>query len=183
MTLPEFTTDGILPPGDYELTFASLRDSFLVTGEGLGPNWDSEWRSKLVDNLETMVNQLWTMGLEEIFINGSFVEKKDHPNDIDGYFVCPLKYFASGKLHKDLNFLDPGIWTWSPSDLKKGANSAKRQLPMWLVYRVELYPHYGQFSGLRDKQGHELQFPSAFRQRCSDGKQKGIIRLVKGETS
>lgn len=39
----------------------------------------------------------------------------------------------------------------------------KRQLPMWHHYRVELYPHYGQGSGIRDPLGYELKFPSAFR--------------------
>jgi hypothetical protein len=26
------------------------------------------------------------------------VEEKDHPNDIDGYFVCDLQVLASGEL-------------------------------------------------------------------------------------
>ena len=34
---------------------------------------------------------------------------------------------------------------------------------MWHRCRVELYPHVGQLSGIRDKYGNELEFPSAFR--------------------
>ena len=48
---------------------------------------------------------------------------------------------------------------------------------MWHQYRVELYPHYGQPSGVRDKYGHELEFPSAFRQSRCDGKPKGIVKI------
>lgn len=53
----------------------------------------------------------------------------------------------------------------------------KRQLPMWHVYRVELYPHVGQLTGIRDKFGHELEFPSAFRQSRGTGLPKGIVKI------
>jgi hypothetical protein len=53
----------------------------------------------------------------------------------------------------------------------------KQQLPMWHQYRVELYPHYGQLSGIRDGHGHELEFPSAFRQSRRDGTPRGIIKI------
>ena len=65
----------------------------------------------------------------EVFADGSFVEEKDHPNDIDGYFVCSL------------------------TDLS---------------------------SGIRDRQGHELEFPSAFRQSRRNGRPRDIIKLKFG---
>jgi hypothetical protein len=84
-----FTEEGLLPPGDVELTLAELRFSMLVAGPGPShPDWDTAWRGELVDNLELMVRELWAVGIAEIFIDGSFVEDKEHPNDIDGYFVC-----------------------------------------------------------------------------------------------
>ncbi len=46
----------------------------------------------------------------------------------------------------------------------------------------ELYPHYGQPSGLRDAWGYELEFPSAFRLSRS-GKPRGIVRLVREASS
>lgn len=184
MELPSFDSDGLLPPGDYELTFDELRNSFLVTGSGCGPGWDTPWRSRLVDNLETLVKQLWIVGLDKVFINGSFVEQKDHPNDIDGYFECDLRYYVSGKLTKDLNLLDTHhAWTWSPKALKPERNSVKAQLPMWRIYRVELYPHCILNTGIVDEYGHELPFPSAFRQRRSDSKPKGIVLLKKGDSN
>jgi len=55
------------------------------------------------------------VGIREVFADGSFVEEKDHPYDVDGYFVCALAELASGELARNLNLLDPyKIWTWDP---------------------------------------------------------------------
>ncbi len=179
--LPPFTDAGLLPPADYTLTLDELRASVLVEGPMPPPensHWDGGWRRKLVDNLGVMVSQLWQVGITEIFINGSFVEDKDHPNDIDGYFVCDLRRLASGDLERQLNLLDPHkVWTWDPTTRRPYRGYPKKQLPMWHQYRVELYPHVGQLSGIQDKHGHELEFPSAFRQSRRDGQPKGIIKI------
>ena len=117
--IPDFDENGLLPVGDYEVTLTELRASILVRGPRdriKYPNWDAIWRLWLVDPLEMMVNQLWTVGVRKIYINGSFVEDKDHPNDIDGYFVCDRGELASGRLVSALNRLDPQkVWTWDPS--------------------------------------------------------------------
>ncbi|HEY3656189.1 MAG TPA: hypothetical protein VGL34_14580 [Steroidobacteraceae bacterium] len=90
--------DGLLPAGDYELDFQRLRESFLVTGAGgKSPTRDAAWREFLVNNLQIMTEQLWNVGVTDVFADGSLVEK-DHPNDIDGYFVCSLQALASGEL-------------------------------------------------------------------------------------
>jgi hypothetical protein len=179
-SLPPFTDEGLLPSGDYALTLDQLRSSLLVLGppdRGRSPHWDGEWRRRLVDNLGILVRQLWQVGITVIFVNGSFAEDKEHPNDIDGYFECELQRLASGDLQRELNLLDPHkIWTWDPGTRRPYRGSPKRQLPMWHVYRVELFPHFGQCSGIRDVHGHELEFPSAFRQ-TRDGRPKGIIRV------
>ena len=138
--LPSFTSDGLLPPGDYVLTLDELRASVLVSGPQPpreDSHWDATWRQELVGNLGVLVGQLWQVGITEIFVNGSFVEDKDHPND----------------------------------------TYAKRQLPMWHRYRVDLYPHVGQLSGILDSHGHELEFPAAFRRSRRDGQPKGIIKV------
>ena len=111
-----FDSHGLLPPGDYELTFEELRHSLLVRGPGRADStWDTAWRESLVGNLEVMTRQLWQAGIRDVFTDGSFVEEKDHPNDIDGYFVCTLTDLASGELTRRLNLLDPHkIWTWDP---------------------------------------------------------------------
>jgi hypothetical protein len=46
-TLPNFTADGVLPPGDYAMTLDELEDSILVLGPGQPrdhPVWDAAWR-------------------------------------------------------------------------------------------------------------------------------------------
>ncbi len=178
--VPQFDENGVLPPGDYPLTLDQLRESLLVEGSQLSSHWDRDWRLALVENLSVMCRQLWQVGIVEIFVNGSFVEDKDHPNDIDGYFVCDFRRLASGDLQRELNVLDPHkIWTWDPASRRPYRGYPKKQLPMWHIYRVELYPHYGQSSGIRDKFGHELEFPSAFRQSRRDGKPKGIVQIVR----
>jgi hypothetical protein len=63
---PAFTSDGLLPPADYELTFDELRRSLLVAGPGADyPNWDVTWRRRLVDNLEILAKQLWQVGVRD----------------------------------------------------------------------------------------------------------------------
>lgn len=184
ISLPPFDSDGLLPAGDYALTFEELRQTQLVKGPGgASSTWDAAWRRSLVANLEIMTRQLWQVGVQEVFADGSFVEEKDHPNDIDGYFVCTLADLSSGELTRKLNLLDPyKIWTWDPRSRQAFRGYPKKQLPMWHRYRIELYPHVSGFSsGIRDKQGHELEFPSAFRQSRRDGKARGIIKLKAGE--
>ena len=184
-SLPSFDSEGLLPAGDYALTFAELRRSSLVVGPGTsGSVWDVPWRESLVGNLEIMTRELWQVGVREVFADGSFVEEKAHPNDIDGYFVCKLEDLTSGELTRRLNLLDPfKVWTWDPRSRQPFRGYPKKQLPMWHRYRIELYPHVaGFFSGIRDRQGQELEFPSAFRQSRRDGKPRGIIKLVSGES-
>jgi hypothetical protein len=180
--LPPFTDEGLLPTGDYLMALEELRASFLVTGIGVSSRtWDTDWRAHLVDGLATLVRQLWQVGVDRIFVDGSFVEDKDHPNDIDGYFECSLQHLASGQLQRDLNALDPHkVWTWHPASRRLDPDSTKRQLPMWHHYRVELYPHYpGLLSGIRDQFGNELQFPSAFRLSRRAHRPKGIVQIVR----
>jgi hypothetical protein len=179
--VPDFTTEGVLPKGDYSLSFDELRNSHLVKGTSERSTWDSVWRAELVDNLEVLVNQLWTVGISEIFIDGSFVEDKDHPNDIDGYFICDLETLSTGELEQKLNALDVHkVWTWSPRSRVTVPGFPKKQLPMWNVYRIELYPHVGQLTGIKDKYGNEQTFPSAFRISRRNSLQKGIIKIERG---
>lgn len=180
----QFDEAGLLPPGNYEMALEELKNSILVEGPGEGyPNWDHEWRRGLVENLSTLVGQLWEVGVTEIFVNGSFVEDKNHPNDIDGYFECSFVDVASGKLQRELNELDPyKVWTWNASSRRPYRNQPKLQLPMWHRYRVELYPHYVDLSlpsGIQDEFGNDLPFPAAFRKSRREHKPKGIIKIVR----
>jgi len=188
--IPPFDPDGLLPPGDYEVSFDELRNSVLVRGNVVGADqsgWDSAWRLHLVQNLEVLARQLWEVGIRDIYADGSFVEDKAHPNDIDGYFDCPLDLLSTGELTRQLNFLDPfKAWTWDTASRRPYQGYPKKQLPMWHRYRIELYPHVpglGIGSGIADRFGHELEFPSVFRQSRRDGKPRGIVKIRYGGES
>ncbi len=181
MRLPScFDSDGLLPPGDYHATFDELRQSILVGGAA-GIDWDSDWRAYLVDQAELLVRQLWQIGVQEIFLDGSFAEDKAHPNDVDGYFECDVRELATGNLQRKLNLLDAHkIWTWDQRSRRAASGTTKKQLPMWHVYRVELYPHTPLVtSGIVDEHGIDLPFPAAFRRHRPTGKRKGIVKIVR----
>lgn len=182
-----FDDDGLLPVGDYPMTIAELRDSLLVVGPGEErcPRWDAKWRLKLVNNLEVVASQLWSVGITEIYIDGSFVEDKDHPKDIDGYFECDMYRVRTRKLEEQLNAAAGiRVWGWSNDLRSPHHESDKRELPIWHKYRVELYPHcIGQFSGIRDEHGNNLTFPAAFRKSRRKQRPRGIVKLVKEEAA
>ena len=71
--LPPFTSDGLLPPGDYELTLEALGASMLVIGpeSDSSGGWDRTWRAQLVATLGVLVRQLWHVGVSDIFVDGS----------------------------------------------------------------------------------------------------------------
>lgn len=78
MMLPPFAENGCLPAGTYPMTFQSLRESMLVLGLGEPaeyPHWDAGWRDQLTKNAESLVRELWQVGIEDIFLDGSFVEE------------------------------------------------------------------------------------------------------------
>lgn len=186
MPIPSnFNSDGLLDPGTYDASFADIRNSILVLGDGSSPTWAAEWRAELVNRAEILVKQLWAVGVSDVFLDGSFVENKDHPNDIDGYFDPHLSILNAvdmvtfQKIVSDLNNLDPHkIWNWDPRSRKAYRGYPKKQLPMWLFYRVEFFPHLDQGTGIKDQYGNDQKFPAAFRQSRSEFKPKGIIKVI-----
>ena len=72
MELPKkFSECGTLPPRDYELTIGDLISSILVEGPNPQPiHWDTQWRRQLVINLAIIANQLWSVGVNHLFIDG-----------------------------------------------------------------------------------------------------------------
>ena len=178
--IPKFTAEGMLPPGDYEATFDELRESVLVLGvPGHSEHWDAAWRLYLVDRLEELTLELWQVGITEVFVDGSFTEEKDHPNDIDGYFVCDRMAYLTGQVARELNLRNPHkVWTWRNESRTYYRNYPKAQLPMWHHYRVELWAHYGQMSGILDEFSNQLAFPAAFRKSREGHKPRGIVKII-----
>jgi len=176
----QFNDYDCLPAGDYHLTMDELRSSLLVEGAG-DAGWDKSWRAQLVTNLEIVVNQLWQAGVTEIFVDGSFVERRDHPNDIDVYFECELMDIATGRLEERLNEIDPRkSWTWDDERREYDEKTGKRQLPMWFAYHVEAWPDFGQGSTvIHPITGEELTHPELFRITRLGAKPKGIIKIIR----
>jgi hypothetical protein len=178
--LPPFTAEGLLPPGDYAVTLDEIRNSHLVNGPSPSPSWDRAWRSSLVDHLEILVSDLWQCGIDRIFVSGSFVELKDRPSDIDGYFECDKLQFLRGELERHLNLVNADrVWTWDLNQKSWSDEAASAQLPMWHLHRAELWPHYDRVGGGTDSYGHDMLFPSLFRRTKYPHRQKGIIRIVR----
>lgn len=178
--IPPFAETGMLPAGDYEVTLDELRQSVLVTGgDSPSAGWDADHRLWLVDQLEILVQELRQVGITNIYADGSFAEKKDHPNDIDGYFECDKMELYDGKIERELNLINPHkVWTWDDSSRRTYRGYPKGQLPMWHHYRVELWPHVGQKVGIVDEYGNELDFPAAFRKSRDNHQLRGIVKIA-----
>lgn len=73
--IPEFDVNGLLPPGIHAATW----DEF---GQKFG---DSSFRQKLLTGLRKGLDSLRIVGCKTVYIDGSFVTKKEQPNDYD---VC-----------------------------------------------------------------------------------------------
>jgi hypothetical protein len=180
--LPTSFTEGILPDYIYEISEKDIRSSILINGDKSSDlTWDKEHRKKLFDGFMVLANELKSCGFDHIFLDGSFVEEKGHPNDIDAYFDLGLRLGIEGsvKVHQRLTQLKQQskmqIWDWTNRVLLPGFK--KPQLKMWVLHKVEIFPHYGLPSGIKDDNGNDLQFPAAFRQSRSSTMSKGIVKL------
>lgn len=179
-----FDAHGMLH-GDHELTIDQLRESLLVHGPTPNsPNWDAAWRRKLVDNLEILIKQLWSVKIHEIFVGGSFAELFcEHPRDIDGYFICDIKPgsdYVTGRLEKRLNDLDPyRVWTW---EFGRRDERGERQIPMWHQYHINLFPLTlpAMPCGIPGPKGELQGYDQAFRRSRRGWKPRGMIQIVEG---
>ncbi len=73
MLLPsEFDEDGVLPPGDYELTVPELRSSMLVVGPTSAlPSWDAAYNLIAEDRAHFVVPADYTDGSQlDVTIKG-----------------------------------------------------------------------------------------------------------------
>jgi hypothetical protein len=177
------------------MTFAQLRESILVVGEDWIPGWDEVWRRYLLDNLETLVQSLWVIGMETIFVDGSFCSAKPRPGDIDAFYELPLPETINEikdekerrtfiltyvtVISEQLNqFFGAPIWNiWDKMHVDEYGNA---HTEMWRMYKCELYPScWGVYAGGLYPNGRKLKFDEYFR-FDQDGIPKGMIQLVKG---
>lgn len=72
--IPAFEPDGLLPPGTHECNYPELRTALAF----------SEKRVRLLDGLSRLLNTLPDKSpIQSILIDGSFVQDKTDPSDLD----------------------------------------------------------------------------------------------------
>lgn len=72
-SIPDFDDRGFLPPGIHPADWSEVFDRF---------GWN-EHRQHLLIGLQRACEILWLVGMDTLYLNGSFVSIKDEPNDYD----------------------------------------------------------------------------------------------------
>ncbi|MFQ5565548.1 MAG: hypothetical protein ACE5EU_04215 [Paracoccaceae bacterium] len=75
MPIPEFNELGELPPGEHEATLDEIEQRFGSA---------NAVRRRLMGGLRRAAANLAAAGVRKIWVDGSFITSKAHPNDIDG---------------------------------------------------------------------------------------------------
>lgn len=141
--IPEFNPDGNLPPGVHWATWQEFMERFGTTPR----------RQELLKGLRSAIDSLSKAGCQTIYIDGSFVTKKENPNDFDGCWDIE---------GVDAELLDPILLDLNPKREKQKAK-----------YRGELFPA----SFLADAEGKTYL---AFFQIDRNGNPKGIVAIDLG---
>lgn len=140
MSIPRFNAYGLLPPGFHPATMEELKRKF-----GFSPTR----RSLIEDGLGLVVGDLVSMGVLELFVDGSFVEQDPSPGDLDGYVLAE----ATSKVYREI---------------------AERQ-ELWLMqYRMDIWPAATDVEG----DGSQTYFEQLFSHTADDPpRPKGIVNL------
>ncbi len=114
--IPDFTDEGMLPPGIHRATLREVRDKL---GWGLR-------RRDLLDRLEAGLRLMKNCGIDRVYLDGSFVTEKDRPGDIDCCYDVPPGT-------TNLRMMYP-IWPWTSvnramSKMLYGAELAPSRAP------------------------------------------------------
>jgi hypothetical protein len=151
----------------------------LVKGPKNGsPNWNTQWRGLLVRNLRSVAKTLGYLGVEHLIIDGSFVEQKDHPNDIDAYFPISRERWVSREVERELNLRrSEDVWDWDPyrAHIPADPRVPHRKPPFWHKYRIDLFPDFSQKAIHHEHLGW-LTFKDGFRHTRS-GHPKGVVKI------
>lgn len=71
--IPNFETNGNLPPGIYNATIEEVIERF-----GINPH-----RVNLIDGLIKLITHLEEIGCYMVYLDGSFITSKEYPSDYD----------------------------------------------------------------------------------------------------
>nr|MDZ8016363.1 hypothetical protein [Nostoc sp. ZfuVER08] len=141
--IPEFNPDGNLPPGEHWATWQEFATRFGTTPR----------RQQLLKGLRSAIDSLSKAGCQTIYIDGSFVTKKENPNDFDGCWDIK---------GVDAELLDPILLDLNPKREKQKAK-----------YQGELFPA----SFIADAEGKTYL---EFFQIDRNGNPKGIVAIDLG---
>jgi hypothetical protein len=144
MPIPELNTEGLLPEGVYDCTLDEI-------GARFGRFQMTDRRIWLFEKLRELVEEERQAGLAiELFVDGSFVNDKPEPNDIDLVIVLPADY----------NFT---------SELPPFRYNATSQAQVRRRYRFDVY-----FVRQNSTEYHERRY---FFQKTREDQRKGILRI------
>lgn len=95
MSLPPLSSAGLLPPGIHKTTLQEMEIRFATNAH----------RRDLYDKFVQGANRLFSAGATHLWVDGSYVTDKEHPNDIDCMWEPGLNMEWD---HLD-DFLDHGL--------------------------------------------------------------------------
>ncbi len=171
----KFLKNGLLPAGDHEISLADLEQN-IKAGPGGGQTWDTKWRLQLLEEFKKRFQQLKSVSITEVYIDGSYATDKYHPNDMDVYFVVPRKVWRESA-EPALKKIDPDFWRFETvTDV-----SGKTGYPMAFSRHVEMFPVYQEHTPAY-AECEELIDPkiSFFRNDKWSHRPKGIIKIKEG---
>ena len=131
----------VLPPGIFDASLAEIEAVFSTTPH----------RQRLFDGFLRMVGALEVAGSPQLYLNGSFVTGKPHPDDFDGCW---------DPIGVDFKALDPVLLRF---DNKREAQKLK--------FLGEMFP-----DGIEASTG--LAWPDFFQNEKYSGRRKGILRVA-----
>ena len=142
--IPQFDADGLLPPEIHWATWDEFVNRF-----GINPR-----RRQIMVGLRAALDNLKTAGCKTVYLDGSFVTRKEVPNDFDACWEEP---------GVDPAVLDPVLLTFDP-----GRVTQKKK------YLGELFPA----SAIANGDG--FSFLEFFQTDREAGRPKGIVAIDLG---
>lgn len=141
MPIPALNDSGELPPGEHNASLDEIEDRFGRANER---------RRELMRGLRAAAANLIEARVRKLWIDGSFVTRKQNPKDIDGVWETHAQI--------DLTVIDP-VFLGKREAMKK-------------KYGLDFFPDVIEV-------GSGLPFPAFFR-RNRDGEPKGILVVTLG---
>lgn len=143
--IPKFDDNGYLPEGIYDALLIEYEQCFVY----------NVVRREIHAGLLRLIKELKTIGCKSVFIDGSFVTAKEHPNDVD---VC---WDDRGLDYEDVEKKMPILWDLDPPRTNQQ-----------LLYRADIFPAF------IIEGGSKKMFIDFFQQiKHEEHRNKGIIKI------